>query len=82
MTYFISLVILVSQEQLQHVPTAVMTGIHDVFPPDPNNSNDPISKKKLLKCKGQYSTHKTLLEFDFDGTAKTMWLEAAKGKSC
>jgi hypothetical protein len=29
---FMSLVIPVSQEQLRHVATAVMTGIHDVFP--------------------------------------------------
>jgi hypothetical protein len=57
---------------------AVMMGIHDIFPQDADDSNDPISKKKLLKCKGQYSRHKTLLGFDFDGTAKTMWLEVAK----
>jgi hypothetical protein len=75
---FMSLVIPVSQEQLQHMVTAVMMGIHDVFPPDADDSNDPISKKKLLKCEGQYSARKTLLGFDFDGTAKTMWLEAAK----
>jgi hypothetical protein len=55
-----------------------MTGIHDVFPTDANDSNDPISKKKLLKCKGQYSTRKILLSFDFDGSAKTMWLKVAK----
>jgi hypothetical protein len=33
---------------------AMMTGIHDVFMPDTNDSNDPISKKKLLKKEGQY----------------------------
>jgi hypothetical protein len=55
-----------------------MTGIHDVFSPDANDSNDPLSKKKLLKCEGQYSTRKTLLGFDFDGLAKIMWLKVAK----
>ncbi len=35
---FMSLVIPVSQAQLCHVATAVMTGIHDVFPPNVNNS--------------------------------------------
>jgi hypothetical protein len=75
---FMSLVIPVSWEQLQHVAAAIMTGIHDVFPPDANNSNDPISEKKLWAQKGLYSMHKTLLGFDFNGTAKTMWLEAAK----
>jgi hypothetical protein len=75
---FMSLVIPVSCDQLQHVAKAVMSGIHDVFPLDSNDSNDPISEKKLLKNKGQYSMRKTLLGFKFDGAAKTMWLEAAK----
>jgi hypothetical protein len=75
---FMSLVIPVSQDQLRHVVTAVVTGIHDVFLPDCDDGNDPISEKKLLKDEGRYTTQKTLLGFDFDGTAKTMWLEAAK----
>jgi hypothetical protein len=41
-----------SQEQLEHVATAIMTAIHDVFPADIVDSNDPISKKKLLKGEG------------------------------
>ncbi len=75
---FMSFVIPVSQAQLRHVASAVMTGIHDVFPRDAVDSNDPISEKKLIKQEGRYSTLKTLLDFDFNGTAKTMWLEAAK----
>jgi hypothetical protein len=75
---FMSLVIPVSRDQLQHVATAVMTGIHDAFPLDNDDSNHPISETKLIKNEGQYSTWKTLLGFDFDGSAKTMWLEAAK----
>jgi hypothetical protein len=75
---FMSLVIPVSCDQLQHVAMAVMTGIHDVFPPDNDESNDPILEKKLIKNEGQYFTRKTLLGFDFDGSAKTMWLEAAR----
>ena len=53
---FMSLVIPVSRDQLRHVATAVMTGIHDVFPPDPGDGNDPISEKKLAKDEGCYST--------------------------
>jgi hypothetical protein len=75
---FMSLVIPVLQDQLRHVATAVMTGIHDVFPPDGDDSNDLISEKKLVREEGRYSTQKTLLGFDFDGMTKTMWLEAAK----
>jgi hypothetical protein len=49
---FMSLVIPVLRDQLRHVATAVMTGIHDVFPPNSNNGNDPNSEKKLLKDEG------------------------------
>jgi hypothetical protein len=75
---FMSLVIPVSQEQLQHVVAAIMTGIHDVFPPDADNSNDPISEKKHRAQDSLFSMRKTLLGIDFNDTAKTMWLEAAK----
>ncbi len=73
-----SIVIPTSQKQLEHVATAIMTGIHDVFPADIVDGNDPISEKKLLKGEGQYSVLKTLLGFDFDGKRKTMWLEEEK----
>ncbi len=75
---FMSLVIPVSRKQQRLVATVVMTGIHDVFPPDQDNSNYLISEKKLRQQEGQFSTQKTLLGFDFDGTTKTMWLEEAK----
>ena len=75
---FTNIVIPTSKEQLEHVTTAIMTGIHDVFPADIVNSNDPIFKKKLLKGEGQYSLYKMLLGFDFDGKQKTMWLEEEK----
>jgi hypothetical protein len=75
---FMSLIIPVSREQIRHVATAVMTGIHDVFPPDDTDNDDPISEKKLKQGEGIYSTRKTLLGFDFNGEEKTMWLKEAK----
>jgi hypothetical protein len=75
---FISMVIPAFQEQLRHVANAVMEGIHDIFPPDDDDANDPISEKKLLKRDGQYDVLKTLLGFEFDGVGKTLWLEEAK----
>ena len=75
---FMSLVIPVSKKQLRHVANAIMHGIHDVFPPNNNDDDDPISEKKMKKGEGLYDTEKTLLGFDFDGDAKTMWLESAK----
>jgi hypothetical protein len=55
-----------------------MTGIHDMFPADKIDSNDPISEKKLRQLDGEYSTTKTILGFDFNGDEKTIWLEEAK----
>jgi hypothetical protein len=78
MDNFMSIVIPTSMEQLTHVGRATMAGIHDVFPADIIDRNDPISEKKLLKGEGQYSQFKTLLGFDFDGKRKTMWLEEQK----
>ncbi len=67
---FMNVVIPTSQEQLDHMATAFMTGIHNVLPFNITNKDNPISEKKLLNGKGQYSTLKTLLGFDFDGTQK------------
>jgi hypothetical protein len=64
---FVSIVLPTSQEQLVHVATAIMSGIHDVFPADLVDSNDPISEKKLLKGEGQYALIKTIPGFKFDG---------------
>ncbi len=50
---FFSLVIPTSQAQLRHIANAIIKGIHDVFPPDDDNGNDLISKKKLLKDEGR-----------------------------
>jgi hypothetical protein len=75
---FVSLVIPTSRKQLRHVSTGTMTGIHDVFPTDDNNYNDPISKKKLKQLDGEYLTTKTILGFDFDRVNKTLWLKEAK----
>jgi hypothetical protein len=55
-----------------------MTGIHDVFPPDDTDNEDPISERKLKQGEGIYSTRKILLGFDFNGEEKTMWLKEAK----
>jgi len=75
---FMSLVIPTAEGQLRHVANAVMKGIHDVFPADDDDSNDPISLKKLAQGEGQYSTRKCMLGFDFDGEDKTLWLEEEK----
>ena len=75
---FIGLVIPASREQLDHVASAMMHGIHDVFPPDEDCENDPISNKKLKKGDAEWANVKEILGMTFDGVNKTVWLAAEK----
>jgi hypothetical protein len=74
----IAMVVPALREHLRHISNATMMGIHDVFPANPIDSNDPISEKKLKQGDGKFATTKTILGFDFDGKQKTIWLEEAK----
>ena len=75
---FISFVIPATKEQLDHVANAVMHGIHDVFPEESTEEDDPISQKKMRKGDGVFSMRKCVLGFDFNGEDKTIWLEEEK----
>jgi hypothetical protein len=75
---FIGLVIPTSRVQLDHVANSVMCGIHDVFPPDEVEQEDPISLKKLLQGEGSWDVVKDILGFVFDGSNKTIWLTDGK----
>ncbi len=72
---FMSLIIPMTREQKIHVAAAVMTGIHHVFPEAINKINDSILLKKMKQGESHLATQKTLLGFNFDGEAKTIWLE-------
>ena len=75
---FITLAIPSCQEELNHLASATMTGIHDVFPPAPTPATDPISEKKLDKQEGAWANVKEILGMTFDGTDKTIWLSESK----
>ena len=75
---FIACTIPTSKEQVKHIARGIMHGIHDVFPPNRDDTKDPISDKKLRKGDGTFNTKKYLLGFDFDGINKTIWLEEDK----
>ena len=75
---YIAIAIPTSKEQLAHVVTAVMSGIHDVFPVDSEDENDPISLKKLRLLEAMWALEKDILGFGFDGIEKTIWLEEVK----
>ena len=51
MYYYILLAIPKIQDQLHHMANAIMTGIHDIFPPDKHDKEYAISLKKILKRK-------------------------------
>jgi hypothetical protein len=75
---FIGLAIPQTRVHLDHVATGTMMGIHDVFPPNNINTNDPISETKLRKGDGAWATTKELLGLTFDGTNRTVWLSTEK----
>jgi hypothetical protein len=75
---YIDLVIPVCQQDLDHIATATMTGIHDVFPPSPTTATDPISEKKLARGEGAWANVKEILGMTFDGIGKTIWLAENK----
>ena len=63
-----------STENLTALSRAMLHGVHAVFPPPRvtgHSGGDPISKKKLDKGEGTWSTEKEVLGWEFDGVAKT-----------
>ena len=64
-----------SQDQIHHVANAIMTGIHNVFPPDEDDKGDNISLKKIMKKTTAWATIKNVLGFGFDGNPgeHTIW---------
>ena len=60
---FMSLVTSTSRAPLEHVATAIMTGIHDVFPAQEDDTLDLISHKKMAQGDGRFDTIKTFPGF-------------------
>lgn len=75
---FIDIAIPACQQDLDHLASATMTGIHDVFPAAPTPETDPISRKKLEKGEGAWANVKEILGMTFDGNDKTIWLSTDK----
>ena len=73
---YIGLDIPENRYQLHHVANAIMTGIHDFFPPDKDDKEDAISLKKIIKKEAVCATIKNVLGFEFDGNPgeHTIWL--------
>jgi hypothetical protein len=75
---FMLLIIPATKEEMLHVTTAVMTGIHGVFPEAADDNNDPILLKNMKKGEIELSTRKMLLGFNFGSNKKMLWLEQEK----
>ena len=77
---FISMAIASSREQLRRIANGVMHSVHDMFPAQEQDNEDPISMKKIKKGEGVWALQKDILGFTFGGKAgrKTLQLEAPK----
>jgi len=78
-----SLVQSMSQQELIHFTRAVLHGIHTVFPPPgpmDDQTDEPISVKKLNQGDGLWNTQKEILGWLFDGITKCMKLPDDKVK--
>ena len=65
-----------SQDQLHHVAKAIITEIHDVFPPEKYDKEEAISLKKILRKEAAWAIIKNVLGFEFDRNPRehTIWL--------
>ena len=72
---FIGMCVPRSKLELDHVSRAIQHGIHDIFPPDTDDDEDPTSLKKLRKGDGAWALRKDVLGWTFDGDDKTVELE-------
>ena len=77
---YMSMALATLQQQLDHVSSALMHSIHDVFPPDVNDEQDSMSLKKLKKEDGAWALRGDLLGFVFNGDVgpKTLRLDEEK----
>jgi hypothetical protein len=75
---YITLAIATAQEELKHISSATMNGIHDVFPTEEIHEDDPISLRKLRKGDAAWANVKEILGMTFNGNDKTMWLASEK----
>ena len=75
---FIDIAIPTSQHDLDHLVTAMMNGIYDVFPQADTPAEDPILERKLKKLDGAWANVKEILGMTFDGVRKTIWLSDKK----
>ena len=76
MDYYIALDTPRRQDQLHNVANEIMTGIHDVFPPEKDDKENVIYLKKILKREAAWEIIKNVLGFEFDGNPveHTIWL--------
>ena len=47
-------------------------GVHDVFPADAVDAEDPLSLRKMTKFESMWAMLKDVLGFTFDGAGKTI----------
>ena len=69
----IGLAITTSKQILDHVVNGVLHYIHNIFPSNPNETEDAIALRKFLIGDGEWNTLQELLGFVLDRVHHTMW---------
>ena len=69
---YITLAVPISHDQLDHVSNAILKGICDVFPEGAEDSEDPISLRKVKKEEGMWAIMKDILGFNSNGLDNTI----------
>ena len=64
---YIAITVPISQEQLEHVATVVISDMNDVFPADTVDEKKPISLKKMLKLEAMWALEQVILGFGLYG---------------
>jgi len=77
---YLSMAVATSQQQLNHISTALMNGVHDVFPPASDDDQDSLSLKKLKRGEGAWALRGDVLGFSTYGGVgpKSIWLAEDK----
>ena len=75
---YITLVVSTLQDQLDSMSNAILKGICDVFPEGAEDSEDPISLRKVKKEEGMWAIMKDILGFDSNGLDRMIGLDDKK----
>jgi hypothetical protein len=77
---YLSMAMATSQQQLNHISSVLMHGVHDLFPPLEDRALDSLSLKMLQQGEGTWALQGNVLGFSTYGGLgpKAIWLAGDK----